>query len=84
MLGIRRLLTNRQVMGDSTYTRGEELGGFDQYPKFPEAYAFETGSNCWARYNAWPPKEAAAKTIYLQAGGKLAFDTAKTEGFDKY
>ena len=53
-------------------------------PKLPEAYAFETGSNRWVRHNAWPPKEAAAKTIYLQPGGKLAFEAAKSAGFDEY
>ncbi|WP_183563834.1 CocE/NonD family hydrolase [Mucilaginibacter sp. SP1R1] len=35
---------------------------------------FETGINSWKTYNAWPPKEAAEKNLYLLPGGKLAFD----------
>jgi putative CocE/NonD family hydrolase len=51
----------------------------------PKAYVFETGSNVWKRYDAWPPKSAAAKTLYFHAGGKLSFD-APTEkaGVDEY
>ncbi len=51
----------------------------------PKAYVFETGSNVWKRYDAWPPKSAVAKTLYFHAGGKLGFD-APTEkaGVDEY
>jgi uncharacterized protein len=51
----------------------------------PKAYVFETGSNVWKTYDAWPPKSAAAKTLYFHAGGKLSFD-APTEkaGVDEY
>jgi uncharacterized protein len=51
----------------------------------PKAYVFETGSNVWKTYDAWPPKSAAAKTLYFRAGGKLSFD-APTEkaGVDEY
>jgi len=44
----------------------------------PKAYVFETGSNVWKRYDAWPPKSAATKMLYFRAGGKLSFD-APTE-----
>ncbi len=39
----------------------------------PKAYTFETGSNVWKRYDAWPPKQAVTKTIYLQPNGGLAW-----------
>ena len=35
---------------------------------------FETGTNVWRRFDAWPPKAATAKTLYFHAGGKLSFD----------
>jgi putative CocE/NonD family hydrolase len=44
----------------------------------PKAYVFETGSNVWKKYDAWPPKSAEKKTLYFRAGGKLSFD-APTE-----
>jgi uncharacterized protein len=55
-------------------------------PKLPKAYVFETGTNVWRRYSAWPPKEAEARTLYLQANGVLSFDAPKSESpaFDEY
>jgi hypothetical protein len=51
----------------------------------PKAYVFETGSNVWKKYDAWPPKSAATKMLYFHAGGKLSFE-APTEkaGVDEY
>jgi putative CocE/NonD family hydrolase len=54
--------------------------------KFAEAISFQTGSNKWMNYTAWPPKEASIKNIYFQPGGKLSFEKP-TEGaspFDSY
>ncbi len=39
----------------------------------PKAYTFETGSDVWKTYDAWPPKQAVAKTIYFQPHGGLAW-----------
>jgi putative CocE/NonD family hydrolase len=51
----------------------------------PGAYVFETGSNQWRRYAEWPPKTAAAKSLYFRAGGKLSFDPPDDEtAFDEY
>ena len=53
---------------------------FEQYlkgngdAKLPKAYVFETGTNVWRKYSAWPPKNAEAKTLYFHAGGGLSFD----------
>ena len=67
---------------------------FEQYlkgngdAKLPKAFVFETGTNVWRRYSAWPPKEAVAKTLYFRAGGGLSFDppsgAAGAPGYDEY
>jgi putative CocE/NonD family hydrolase len=54
-------------------------------PKLPEAYMFETGSNEWKKFDAWPPRNLAKKSLYFQEGGKLSFDPpAAAAGFDEY
>lgn len=47
---------------------------------------FRTGANEWVRHNSWTPKEAAVKNLYMQANGKLSFDTpaADKSAFDEY
>jgi uncharacterized protein len=65
---------------------------FEQYlknngeAKLPKAYVFETGTNVWRRYSAWPPKGAVAKTLYFRESGGLSFDSpsADAPGFDEY
>jgi len=50
-----------------------------------KAIVFETGTNVWRRFDAWPPKAAAAKTLYFHAGGKLSFDApAEAASKDEY
>ncbi len=60
------------------------LKGMERTP-LPKAYVFETGTNVWKTYDAWPPKTAVTKTLYFRAGGRLSFDapTEKT-GVDEY
>jgi putative CocE/NonD family hydrolase len=43
-------------------------------PLNTEAIVFETGANVWHRLDHWPPKNVAAKSLYLQPGGKLGFE----------
>jgi putative CocE/NonD family hydrolase len=51
----------------------------------PKVSAFETGTNVWRKYDAWPPKNAKPKMLFLHAHGKLSFDPpAKEEGADEY
>lgn len=51
----------------------------------PKAWVFETGANVWRQYDAWPPTQAKARTLYLHAGGKLSFDPpGESEGTDQY
>ena len=33
-------------------------------PALPKAYVFETGTNIWRQYPAWPPPDTAEKTLY--------------------
>jgi putative CocE/NonD family hydrolase len=51
----------------------------------PKAVVFETGTNVWRSFDAWPPKAAAAKTLFFHADGKLSFDPpAEAKGVDEY
>ncbi len=51
----------------------------------PKAYVFETGTNVWRTYAAWPPAQAKPKMLYFHADGKLSFDPpAEKEGSDEY
>jgi len=57
--------------------------------KLPKASIFETGTNQWRKYAAWPPAEAKAQPIYLHPGEKLAFEPPVTSdknkpGYDEY
>ena len=51
----------------------------------PKAVVFETGTNLWRTFDAWPPKAAQLETLYFHAGGKLSFDPpAEASGVDEY
>ena len=51
----------------------------------PKAEVFETGTNVWRSFDAWPPKAATAKTLYFHAGGKLSFEPpTEAKGMDEY
>jgi len=54
--------------------------------ELPKAYVFETGTNVWRRYSAWPPKNAETRTLYFRPNGGLSFDAPKDESpaFDEY
>ncbi|MBV8114004.1 MAG: CocE/NonD family hydrolase [Silvibacterium sp.] len=57
----------------------------DKGAQMPEAYMFETGTNVWRKYEAWPPPQAKARMLYFRAGGKLSFDPpGGNEGSDSY
>jgi hypothetical protein len=45
--------------------------------RFPEAWGFETGGNRWRTFDAWPPKEARQRNLYLRENGTLSFDPPK-------
>jgi len=54
----------------------------------PEAQTFETGSNKWQSYDAWPPRRnVMQRKIYFQSNGRLSFDPPGSDGpntFDSY
>jgi putative CocE/NonD family hydrolase len=54
--------------------------------KFQEALTFQTGSNTWQSYGAWPPVEhITMRNLYLRSNGKLSFDAPSEENaFDSY
>ncbi len=51
-----------------------------------EAHVFETGTHQWRRFDAWPPKQSSARTLYFHADGKLGFDVPADgkDAFDEY
>ncbi|MGZ3836116.1 MAG: CocE/NonD family hydrolase, partial [Mucilaginibacter sp.] len=54
---------------------------------FAEAITFQTGSNKWKNYTAWPPKESTVKNIYFHSDGKLTFvppSAKESKLFDSY
>ena len=48
------------------------LHGKGEKPKW-QASTFQSGSNSWHTYAAWPPKESQATNLYLHADGTLSF-----------
>ncbi len=55
-------------------------------PKLPKVLIYRTGADKWDRYDEFPPKSAAKQSLYLLAGGKLAFTAPKAGGakYDEY
>jgi len=44
-----------------------------------QATTFQSGSNTWRTYPAWPPKEAKATKLYLHTDGTLSFTPPAAE-----
>src|SRR4029079_6601023 len=43
--------------------------------KQPEALTFETGSNKWSSFDAWPPRDnITERKLYIREKGKLSFE----------
>jgi len=56
-------------------------------PRRAEATVFESGSNQWREFDAWPPRDAVTRSLFFHAGGRLAFDAPSTtarDAFDEY
>ena len=52
-----------------------------------EALLFQTGSDKWTKFDAWPPHEATAREFYFQEHGKLSFEppqSTSAQSFDSY
>jgi len=56
--------------------------------KRPEAWMFQTGTNQWREYDAWPPKEAKVRELHFRSGGKLLAEAPtaveREPGYDEY
>lgn len=69
-----------------------ELPFFDFYLKDkgnlkqPEALVFESGSNRWRTYGAWPPKVGVTpRELYFASDGRLSFEKpAERDGAESY
>jgi uncharacterized protein len=70
--------TNIQLPFFEYYLKGKGAG-------ITKAYVFETGTNVWRKYDAWPPPQAKMRTLYFHAEGKLSFEPpTEREGYDEY
>jgi uncharacterized protein len=49
-----------------------------------EALLFQTGSDMWTSFDAWPPREAKTRNLYFHEDGKLSFDAPETSGADAF
>ena len=70
---------------------GRMLGEIDfgaatgvEYRARIEAPFFESGSNTWRTFSAWPPREAATTSLYFQANGVLSLKAPTTTGNDSF
>jgi len=68
-----------------------ELPFFEKYlkdekcPAPAEATVFETGSNAWRTFDAWPPKNVEWWKLFLRDGGKLDFiRPGEGEAYDEF
>lgn len=53
--------------------------------KFPEATIFQTGTNVWKTYSAWPPKESDIRKLYISSEGKVSFEKpTEANAYDEY
>ena len=52
----------------------------------PEALTFETGSNRWTSFEAWPPRaNVTQRSLYFRANGQLSYDAPSAQSqFDSY
>lgn len=58
----------------------------DEKADLPEAHVFETGTNQWRKYDAWPPKSTQELTFHLHPAGRLALVPPQggADAFDEY
>ncbi len=53
-------------------------------PHAAEATIFETGTNEWHAYDAWPPRGAKPVTLWLAPGGRLTARAPAAASIDEY
>jgi len=63
----------------------QHLKGVKPATKLAPVTVFETGSNVWRSYAAWPPAPARARTLYFGANGTLGWTQPASSGaYDEY
>jgi putative CocE/NonD family hydrolase len=63
----------------------EHLKGVKPAAPQAEVTVFETGSNAWRRYSAWPPVQAKPRTLYFGPHGTLSWQQPAAGGaYDEY
>jgi putative CocE/NonD family hydrolase len=56
------------------YLKGQGAGpASPKDGRVPKAWVFETGTDVWRSFDAWPPKDVREKSLYLCSGGRLSF-----------
>ena len=51
---------------------------------FPRAWVFETGTNQWRKFDAWPPKAAKSASLFFGPQGTLTWERLATAQNDEY
>ena len=79
-----RLGDARFVSATAAYYRAQVEAPFFRHhlkgapdPGLPKALVFETGTNQWRRFSAWPPPGVQPTPLYLQEGGGLGFQAPR-------
>ena len=51
-----------------------------------KAHVFETGTDQWRRFDAWPPRQGVSRTLYFNPKGQLGFNPVggNQDAFDEY
>ena len=63
----------------------QHLKGVKPATKLAPVTVFETGSNVWRSYAAWPPAPARARMLYFGANGTLGWTQPASSGaYDEY
>jgi len=63
----------------------EQLKGVKPEKPIAAVNTFETGTNVWRQYSAWPPQQARARMLYLGPNGTLVWQQpAAGSAFDEY
>jgi len=52
--------------------------------KHPKAWVFETGTNRWRQFDAWPPKGTRTRDLFLHGEGRLGFTSPGAGGANGY
>lgn len=60
------------------WLKGRDKNGIAD-PQFPEATCFQTGTNQWKSYKAWPPQHTLIKRLYAGPANTASFDKPSAE-----